>query len=88
MNTTAPTTAPATAEPAYCPLPPGGAAPGPHVQARCPRCGRRLGVLNSRRCGPYLVRYVGCRRQRGGCGHRPERNKQVVAQTYSKPGSL
>jgi len=40
----------------------------------CPRCGRRLQVVNSVRLAGRRVRYLGCR----GCNFRPPANKWVV----------
>lgn len=44
--------------------------------AECPRCGGRIGVLNTRvsESGASRLRWLGCI----DCGFRPDDNKQVV----------
>ena len=44
----------------------------------CPLCGKALTVRHSFRVGNSIVRYLACRRQRGGCGYSPPNNKVVV----------
>jgi hypothetical protein len=35
----------------------------------CPHCGKALGVITTRRIAGLRKRYIGCRKQRGGCGY-------------------
>jgi hypothetical protein len=47
--------------------------PPPRPGRPCARCPGRLGIVNTRRQGSTVIRYIGCRR----CGFRPDRNKII-----------
>jgi len=47
----------------------------------CPRCGQRIGVLNTRVDGEFRVRYLGCHH----CGFRPDDNKRNLPRDQAPP---
>lgn len=48
------------------------------MEATCPRCGLPIVVVSTKPLGNYVKRFHGCRKQRGGCGYRPEHNISLV----------
>lgn len=50
----------------------------------CPRCGDRIGVLNTAIEGERRVRYLGCH----ACRYRPDDNKQILPLELAPPRRL